>query len=218
MKQEAAIRLMIVDDHKVVRSGLRLFLLAFSDIELVAEAESATQALDLCQKFQPDVVLMDLVMPGIDGVTATAAIRQNYPQTQVIALTSFPEEKMVENVLAAGAMGYLLKNVSAADLAQAIREAHAGHRSLAPEASRALAAHEDQENNNSAGTVLTKREQEILSLMIKGRSNVEIGEQLFISRSTAKFHVSNILAKLNAASRAEAVAIAIRQHLVTPEQ
>jgi NarL family two-component system response regulator LiaR len=218
MKQEAAIRLMIVDDHKVVRSGLRLFLLAFSDIELVAEAESATQALDLCQKFQPDVVLMDLVMPGMDGVTATAAIRQNYPQTQVIALTSFPEEKMVENVLAAGAMGYLLKNVSAADLAQAIREAHAGHRSLAPEASRALATHEDQENNNSAGTVLTKREQEILSLMIKGRSNVEIGEQLFISRSTAKFHVSNILAKLNAASRAEAVAIAIRQHLVTPEQ
>ncbi|HMQ52146.1 MAG TPA: response regulator transcription factor [Anaerolineae bacterium] len=218
MKEDPKIRLMIVDDHTVIRSGLRLFLLAFNDIELVAEAESGTQALELCQKLEPDVVLMDLVMPGMDGVAATAAIRQNHPNTQVIALTSFPEEKMVEEVLAAGAISYLLKNVSATDLARTIREAYVGHSVLAPEASRSLANHDRQEDDDATNTALTKREQEILNLMTKGFSNVEIGEQLFISRSTAKFHVSNILAKLNATTRAEAVAIAIRQRLVIPEK
>jgi NarL family two-component system response regulator LiaR len=204
---------MIVDDHAVVRSGLAAFLLAFDDLELVGEADSGEEAVRLCAQVQPDVVLMDLVMPKMDGATATRAIRERCPEVQVIALTSFKEEELVQGVLQAGAISYLLKNVSADELVGAIRAAHAGRSTLAPEAAQALihaATH-----SPSPGHDLTPREREVLALMVEGLNNPEIAQRLVVSQSTVKFHVSSILSKLNATSRTEAVALAVQHHLVT---
>lgn len=206
------IRVMFVDDHAVVRRGLRFFLLGFSDMELVAEAASGEEALRLCAELQPDVILMDMVMPGMDGATAIHAIRDRYPQIQIVALTSFPEEDLVQKALQAGAIGYLLKDVSADELAEAIRLAHAGRSTLAPEAAQALihaTAHPKPSQK------LTRREQEILSLLAEGLNNSQIGKRLVISPSTVRYHVSNILSKLNAANRAQAVALALKHKLVT---
>ncbi len=183
MSQETPTRVLVVDDHAVVRGGLRLFLLAFDDLELVGEANSGERALVSCADLQPDVVLMDLVMPGMGGVEAIRLIRQRHPAIQVIALTSFPEDELVQAALRAGAIGYLLKTISAGDLAAAIRAAAAGQPTLAPEATQALL--------RQAGP-----------------------PAVVVSESTAKFHVSNILAKLQAGSRAEAVAIALQSGLV----
>ena len=138
MSDKKAVRVIIVDDHAVVRSGLSAFLIIFDDLEFVGEAGSGEEAVRLCQKLKPDVVLMDLVMPGMDGAAATQAIRQHCPDTQVIALTSFKEQELVQGVLKAGAIGYLLKNVTADELANAIRAAHAGRPTLAPEATHVL--------------------------------------------------------------------------------
>jgi NarL family two-component system response regulator LiaR len=206
------IRVLIVDDHALVRSGLRFFLLAFDDLELVGEATSAEQALELCAKMQPDVVLMDLLMGGMNGATATRAIRQRWPQTRVIALTNFQEVEMVRGALQAGATGYLLKNVSAEELADAIRAANAGKPTLAPEATQALI--EAATDPPAPQYDLTPREWEVLALMVDGLSNADIGERLVIGLSTVKFHVSNVLSKLGAGSRAEAVSLALQQNLV----
>jgi NarL family two-component system response regulator LiaR len=203
---------MIVDDHAVVRSGLAAFLLAFDDLELVGEAGGGEEAVHLCTQVQPDVVLMDLVMPKMDGATATRAIRERCPQVQVIALTSFKEEELVQGVLQAGAISYLLKNVSADELVSAIRAAHAGRPILAPEAAQALihaATHPP-----APGQDLTPREREVLALMVAGLNNPDIAQRLVVSQSTVKFHVSSILSKLGAASRTEAVALAVQHHLV----
>ncbi len=207
------IRVMIVDDHAVVRSGLAAFLVAFEDLELAGEAGTGAEAVRVCREHRPDVVLMDLVMPGMDGATATAEIRRECPSVQVIALTSFPEEDLVQKALAAGAIGYLLKNVSAEELAAAIRSAHAGRPTLAPEAARALIRTATR-TGSAVGSDLTAREREVLELMVEGFSNPTIAETLTISRSTAKFHVSSILAKLGAASRTEAVALALQEKLL----
>ena len=206
------IRVLLVDDHAVVRSGLSAFLLAYDDLELAGEASSGEGAIRRCQQLQPDVVLMDLVMPGMDGAAATRAIRQQFPQIQVIALTSFPEQDMVQASLQAGAIGYLLKNVSADELAKAIRAARAGRPTLAPEAARALIQATTQPPR--PGHDLTAREREVLALMTEGLNNTEIAERLVVSRSTIKFHVSSILAKLGAGSRTEAVAMAVQNDLV----
>jgi two-component system, NarL family, response regulator LiaR len=207
------IRVMIVDDHAVVRSGLSAFLLAFDDLELVAEAGGGREAVRRCREVHPDVILMDLVTPEMDGAATTKAIRDEFKDVQVVALTSFQEDNLVQGALKAGAIGYLLKNVSADELAHAIRSAHAGRATLAPEAAQALihAATKPAET----GFDLTEREREVLALMIKGLSNPDIAERLIVSRSTIKFHVSSILSKLGVSGRTEAVALALDRKLVS---
>jgi NarL family two-component system response regulator LiaR len=205
---------MIVDDHGMVRRGLATILKVRADMQLVAEAGSGQEALEVCDEAQPDVILMDLVMPEMSGPEATRAIRERCPDVQVIALTSFQERELVREALQAGAISYLLKNVSADDLAAAIREAHAGRSTLAPEAIQVLIQMEgrdasyDQDLPEAFG--LTSREQEVLALVVEGMSNPEIAARLVVSRSTAKAHVSNILSKLGVSNRAEAIAVALQ--------
>ena len=204
---------MLVDDHAVVRSGLSAFLLAFDDLEYVGEAAGGAEAVERCLVLRPDVILMDLVMPDVDGAEATRRIKEACPHVQVIALTSYKEDDLVQGALKAGALSYLLKNVTADELAGAIRAAHAGRSTLAPEAAevliKAATAPADVEAEG-----LTTRELEILRLMVSGESNPDIAARLFVSRSTVKFHVSNILMTLGATSRTEAVAIALQKGLV----
>lgn len=213
MMQTNLIRVMLVDDHAVVRSGLATFLMTCDDMELVGEAASGEQAISLCEKSKPDVVLMDLVMPGMDGATATQKLRERCPQIQVIVLTSFKEQELVQGALKAGAIGYLLKDVTADELANAIRAAYAGKPTLAPEAAQAL-IQATRMPAEKIGFDLTEREKEVLALMVEGFNNNQIAKHLVISVSTAKFHVSSVLSKLRASSRTEAVALALQNNLV----
>jgi two-component system, NarL family, response regulator LiaR len=211
MTADKRIRVMIVDDHAVVRSGLTAFLKAYADLELAGEARNGEEAVQLCAQIQPDVVLMDLMMPGMDGATATQEIRRSCANTQVVALTSFKDEDLVQKALRAGAIGYLLKDVQAGELAEAIRLAHAGQSILSPEATRVLIHASSQPEQPDFE--LSEREREVLALMVKGLNNSEIAARLIVSLSTAKHHVSHILAKLSATNRAEAVALAVHHHL-----
>ena len=206
------IRVMLVDDHTMVRRGLSTFLSAFDDLTLAGEAESGAAAIRLCGEILPDVILMDMVMPDMDGAAATRLIRQQFPQVQVIALTSFKEGDLVKNALEAGAIGYLLKDVSADELVSAIRAAHAGRATLSPEAAQALV--ETANQPPAPGLDLTEREIEVLALMVEGLNNTQIAGRLTISSSTVKSHVSNILSKLGVASRTEAVTLALRSRLI----
>lgn len=211
---EDKIRIVIVDDHNVVRSGLSAFLMAFEDFELVGEASDGKEAVELCEILHPDIVLMDLVMPVMDGAQATREIRERFEDIQVIVLTSFKEDELVEGALQAGAIGYLLKNVSADELADAIRKAHAGKPTLAPEATEALIKATGRKREFGISEELTSREKEVLKMMAEGLSNPEIAQKLFVSRSTVKFHVSSILSKLGAASRTEAVSKALQFKII----
>ena len=213
MAADDSIRVMIVDDHKMVRSGLCAFLMAYDDLEPVAEADSGETALAMCDKVKPDVVLMDLVMPKMNGVETTSKLLKVCPDAKVIALTSYKEQDLVEGVLKAGAIGYLLKDVSADDLANAIRQAHAGRPTLAPEAAQILI--QASRRPYKPGIDLTEREQEVLSLLVEGLTNPEIAEKLIVSKSTVKFHVSSILNKLQVSSRTEAVAKALQENLLS---
>jgi two-component system, NarL family, response regulator LiaR len=196
----------------MVRRGLATFLKVFDDLELAGEAASGQAAIQLCARVLPDVVLMDMVMPDMDGAAATRAIRRQFPTVQVIVLTSFKEEALVHNALRAGAIGYLLKDVSAEELAHAIRAAHAGRATLSPEAAQTLVHAATQPP--PPGRDLTKRERAVLTLMVEGLNNTQIAEKLGVSPSTIKSHVSSILAKLAVASRTEAAALAVRHQLI----
>ena len=212
MSKSAPIRVLLVDDHMVVRSGLATFLLVYDDLELVGQASGGKEAIRLCDQEPPDVVLMDLVMPGMDGAKATQLIRQKHPQVQVVILTSFPEEELVQRALKAGAISYLLKNVSADELADAIRKAHAGRATLAPEAAQALI--HATTHPHPLGYDLTPRERDTLHWMVQGLNNRQIAQKMIVSRSTIKFHVSNILSKLGVSSRTEAVALTVEHKLI----
>ena len=210
-----SIRILLVDDHSVVLDGLRMFLGLDPELEIVGQAADGAEAVQMAHALRPDVVLMDLLMPVMDGITATGLIRRELPDVEVVALTSVLEDDKVIGAIRAGAIGYLLKNVTADELAAAIRAAYAGRPTLAPEAAQALiqasiAAH----GPPKIGFDLTEREREVLALMVSGLTNPEIAEKLIVSRSTVKFHVSSILSKLEATSRTEAVAIAMHNHLV----
>ena len=213
MSNSEPIRVMIVDDHAIVRSGLSTYLMTCDDMELVGEAANGEQALKLCSQAKPNVVLMDLVMPGMDGATCTRLIREQCPDTQILALTSFKEQELVQGVLQAGAIGYLLKDVSADELANAIRAAYAGRSTLAPEAAQVL-IQATRQPTDKIGYDLTEKEREVLALLVQGLNNNDIAKRLVVSPSTAKFHVSSILSKLRASSRTEAVAIALQNDLV----
>lgn len=205
------IRVMLVDDHPMVRRGLATFLMVLDDMQMVGEAENGAEAIKLCAEVTPDVILMDMLMPDMDGSSATRAIRQQFPQVKVIALTSFKEGELIKSALEAGAIGYLLKDVSSDQLAQAIRAAVSGRATLSPEAAQVLV--ETASQPPTPGQDLTGRELEILGLMIEGLNNTQIAAKLVISPSTVKSHVSSILSKLGVASRTEAVALALRKNI-----
>ena len=213
MNTPQTIQVMLVDDHNVVRSGLATFLKAYEDLELVGEAKNGLEALNLCRKKKPDVILMDLMMPVMDGIAATRAILADYPEIKIIAMTSFEEEELVQGVLAAGAMGYLLKNVTADDLAKAIRDAVSGRSTLSPEAATAL-IHATRPTKQPLYD-LTEREREVLNLVVQGHSNQQIADAMVITVATVKAHISSILSKLQVSSRTEAIAYAIKHKIVT---
>lgn len=212
MTPNYAIRVLIVDDQDMLRRGLAVFLRTHPDLELVGEAGNGSEAIELCERLLPDVVLMDMIMPGIDGPTAVRVIHQKNPVIRIIALTNYDDEKLVRSAIQAGVTSYLMKNINIHDLAEAIRAAYAGKSILAHEASQALV----RSVKRPALTTyhLTIREQEVLALMVEGATNGEIAKNLCISYSTAKKHVSNVLAKLKVATRTEAVALAIQNRLV----
>jgi len=207
------IRVMLVDDHNVVRSGLATFLRAYEDLQLVGEAKNGLEAVNLCRAKKPDVILMDLMMPEMDGIAATRAILDDYPDVKIIAMTSFEEEELVHGVLAAGAISYLLKNVTSDELAAAIRAASLGKSTLSPEAARVLV--QATRPTEQPWLELTEREVQVLNLVVQGQSNRQIADAMFISVATVKAHISNILSKLQVSSRAEAIAYAIKHKIVS---
>jgi len=213
MEPQQTIQVLLVDDHNVVRSGLATFLRAYEDLELVGEARNGLEALHLCRAKQPDVILMDLMMPEMDGIAATRAILADYPEIKIIAMTSFEEEELVQGVLSAGAMSYLLKNVTADELARAIRDAVSGRSTLSPGAARVLV--QATRPAKQPPCDLTEREMEVLRQVVQGHSNRQIADALVISVATVKAHISSILAKLEVASRAEASAYALKHKIVS---
>lgn len=206
------INILLVDDHAVVRSGLSKFLIVNKDLKLVGEASDGAEAVQMVALHKPDVVLMDLMMPGMDGIAATREIHQKHPTIKIIVLTSFSDQNMVQGALQAGAIGYLQKNVTAKELGIAIRSAYEGKMTLSAEAAHVLAHSVAQPQIH--GEQLTERERDVLKSMVEGLNNREIADALVISLGTVKFHISNIFHKLGVDSRVEAVKLAIEQKLI----
>jgi len=213
---EGPIRVLIVDDHEVVRRGLRGFLELQDDMEVVGEASDGGQAIAMADSLTPDVVLMDLLMPNVDGLTAIASIRGSHPEMDIVAVTSFIEEEKVTAALEAGASGYLLKDASADKVADAIRAAFAGEVHLDPQVARVLAQRMRSRRDEPVTEPLTAREQEVLRLLARGAANKEIAAELSITERTARTHVSNILGKLGLASRTQAALWAVEHKMVDP--
>jgi NarL family two-component system response regulator LiaR len=209
---DSKIRVVVVDDHEMVRRGLSSFLKSYDDLELVGEARNGREAIDVCLSVKPDVVLMDLMMAVMDGVTAIRLLREQMPEIRIIALTSASETDVVTAALQAGALSYLQKDVNLDQLVGAVRAAARGERVLSAEATQALI------NAATRPTVasynLTEREREVLQYVAAGLTNAEIAERMYISRSTVKFHVSSLLSKLNVTTRAEAITVALKAGLV----
>ena len=211
---DSSIRVLIADDHEMVRRGLMFFLSTAPDIIVIGQANNGAQAAPLCGQLHPDVVLMDIMMPDMDGLESMSKIKASQPEIQVIALTSFHDDALVPRVLAAGAIGYLLKDVAADGLIDAVRSAKAGKSTLAPEGTQALVKHVSRPQQvRSPRTDLTGREREVLALLVRGLSNPEIADTLVVSRSTVNFHVSSILGKLRVRGRAQAVTVAVENGL-----
>lgn len=212
MTEQRPIKVMIVDDHPVVRDGMKNMFLVFDDLELIGEADNGSGALALCRQNTPDVILMDILMPVMDGIAATRAIHEQYPQVKIVMLTSYPEDNLVQQSLEAGAIGYMLKNAPIDTLADAVRSAYAGQPALAPEATMALIRAKTAPQK--LGSDLSKREQEVLALIVQGLSNEQIAERLVISPATAKHHVSACIQKLGASNRAQAASLAVKHGLI----
>ena len=212
MDGQKPIRVMLVDDHRIVRDGLNMLLAIYDDLEVVADVGDGGEAIQLCARVEPDVILMDIVMPKVDGPTATARIHESFPHVKIIALTSFLEEELIRNMLKSGADGYLLKDVSAKELAEAIRTSYQGRSTIDPAAAQVLAR--ALRKSPPPGHDLTEREREVLSLLANGKTNKEIAEELTLSPTTVRGHVSNILSKLGASNRTEATALALEHKLV----
>jgi NarL family two-component system response regulator LiaR len=213
MAKQDEIRVLIVDDHDMLREGLTTFLMVYSDLNLVGEATNGAEAIQKCQELEPDVVLMDLMLPDVSGVSVIEVVRRDNPCIQFIALSSFDENKMVQSALDAGAISYLLKNISADRLAEAIRSANAGFATLSPEVTKSLTS-QSLKRTPDRSYDFTRREQEVLGLMADGLTNAEIGLQLNISKYTVKNYISSIFGKLDVNSRTEAVCLALKQGLV----
>ncbi len=209
------IRVMVVDDHQMVRDGLKVFLSIFDDIEVVAETGDGQTAQELCREHRPDVILMDILMPKVDGPTATARIREAFPHIQIIALTSFVEKELVSRAIQAGAISYLLKDVNADKLHRAIQDAYQGRSTLDNAAVQALVHSEEHLSEPVLEPNLTPREREVLSLMVAGQTNKGIAEQLVISPGTVRMHISNILSKLEVSNRTEAATLALQHNLLS---
>lgn len=205
------IRVLIVDDHDVVRLGLSTFLKSFHEVEVVGQASNGIGALQASEELQPDIVLMDVMMPGMNGIEATLLIHEQFPHIKIIALTSLKEEKPIRAMLEAGATGYLLKDAPVQEFFEAIKAVYSGSTVLSPEVMPVLL--QTQETKQLYD--LTSRELEVLSLMVKGLGNREIGVTLNISLSTVKFHVTGIIEKLNVHNRVDAVALAVTKQLVS---
>jgi NarL family two-component system response regulator LiaR len=213
MTNEGPIRVLVVDDHKVVRKGLSTFISVHDDLELVGEAANGEEAIEQCAALRPDVVLMDMKMPVMDGPTAIGHMKARFPGVNIVALTSFDDEAFAQRALEAGAIGYLFKDVEEDELMSAIRFASEGRGVIAPEAMRALIARSLNEPDEYA-VELTEREQATLELVAKGLTNPQIADRLMISVSTVNFHVHNVLGKLGAKTRTEAVVIALGEGLI----
>lgn len=203
------IRVASVDDHEIMRGGIRFMLMAFDDLQFVGEARKGEDAIALCQEVKPDVVLVDMMMKGLDGVETTAAVKQACADVQVLILTSFHDSDLVRRAMRAGAIGYVLKDASKEELAHAIRSAHAGQTTICAEAANDLLV-----DSTEAEIELSDREREVLALLVKGMSNKEIAKRLHRSPFTVRHHVSQLIKRLDAANRAEVAAIAIKRGLV----
>lgn len=206
------VRVMVVDDHSMIHIGLAGMMEAFDGIELAGEANSGEEAMVKIHALKPDVVLMDLMLGSMNGIETTQKIKSIHPHIQILILTSYENSADIHRAISAGAIGYLLKNVTATELERAIRSASRGELTLAPEATKALVA--SSQNQKHLAKNLTERELEVLGFLARGFSNAQIAEVLVVSPFTIKAHVSNILAKLEVSTRAEAAAVAIQYHLV----
>ncbi len=205
------IRVLLVDDHIRIHRAIGAAIDVWDDLELVGHGSCGEEAVQLCADLHPDIILMDVMMPGMDGIEATEIISREYPSVKVLALSSFQDEESVRAMMAAGAVGYLLKSSSIDDLAHAIRSVQAGTAVFSTQVTQALLRPPSSGPRRDYG--LTDRETEVLKLMIDGLNNREIAEMLFVSQSTAKFHVSSILTKLGVGTRVEAVALAVEHNL-----
>jgi len=213
MNNTKSIEVLIVDDHPILRHGIKTMLLTFDDISVVGEAGNGLEALARCQETLPDVILMDVVMPGMNGVETTRAVLERYPQVKIIVLTSFPDQDLVQESLEAGAIGFLLKDTPIDSLGDAIRSAHAGHSTLAPEATQTLI--QAKSRPPKVGHDLSPREREVLALVVEGLSNDEIADRLVISANTVSKHVSACMSKLEATNRAQVAAQAVRHQIIS---